>query len=132
MGVDCGPGATVPPGLVVVSCVRASAGVPLDRIELFRTMLPSFRETVSQAELRSLPGPACLYLCADAGNELLMDRVKELRRLAQTRANGLGVRVFFYPYRTSGLARSLPFREAMLQAYADGARYLHHTFDDVA
>lgn len=125
--MSCGPGGQ-PPGLVVVACVRApEPGSPLSQMVLFKKLLPSFRRTVSQAELRSLQGPACLYLCAEERDELFIERVRELSYETKKRTQ-LGFRLFFYPTRSAGTS---PFRETAAQAYADGAQYLHHTFDDV-
>ena len=55
--------------------------------------------------------------------------------MSQVRSLGLGVRLFFYSpaFRAAGgFARLSPFRETAVQAYADGAHYLHHMYENMA
>ena len=102
---------------------------------LVTAMLPSFSKTVSKDELQALGGPTCLYLCAHDSDNELMKRVREIRRLSLVRSLDIGVRLFFYSptnkVMSGGSAILSPFRETAVQAYADGAKYLHHAFDDV-
>ena len=112
-----------PPGIVVISCIRSAPGVPIERMALINELLPSLRQTVTHADLKILNGPACLYLCGEEDDSYLVERAKALRQLAAYTARIFGVRLFFYP-------RRAPFRDAAAQAYAEGAQFIHHTYDD--
>ena len=130
---SCGPGGP-PPGLVIITCVSAPESGSIHEMPLVTAMLPSFSKTVSKDELQALGGPTCLYLCAHDSDSELMKHVREIRRLSLVRSLDIGVRLFFYSptnkVMSGGSAILSPFRETAVQAYADGAKYLHHAFDD--
>ena len=131
LGMSCAIGGP-PPGLVVVTHLRRAAltrAAPIESLALFTHLLPSLRRTVDKHELagpsRLIDGPACLYLCADEADDVLIERTRELVRVARGRSPFAGVRLFFYP------AAASPIREAAQQAYSDGARLVLHTPDDL-
>ena len=72
-----------------------------------------------------------MYLCADESDTFLLEHVKEIRHQAKIKSSGLGVRFLFYPLHASARGTGSPIREAATQAYADGAQFLHHTYEDV-
>ena len=136
--MSCGDGR--PPSLGIVACIAPAPG-PTNKMPLITTMLRSFRKTVSRGDLQALGGRTCLYLCAFDRDKMLLEHVRDVQHQAQTPSlNILGVRVFFYPSislypssakTVSGGSTMSAFREAFVQAYADGAEYFHHTFEDV-
>ena len=136
--MSCGDGR--PPSLGIVACIAPAPG-PTNKMPLITTMLRSFRKTVSRGDLQALGGRTCLYLCANDRDKMLLEHVRDVQHQAQTPSlNIIGVRVFFYPSislypssakTVSGGSTMSAFREAFVQAYADGAEYFHHTFEDV-
>ena len=113
-----------PPGLVVIVCTRAHTGGSLRDSPLFTSFLPSLSKSVSSKDVKALGGPACIYVCAEEDDEALITQAASFRRMVAGAARHFGVRLFFYPRRSS-------FRQTAAQAYADGALYLHHAHDSV-
>ena len=136
--MSCGIDRT--PFVAFVVCVRSpptptvSEMRPLTELPLFRMLLPSLAVTVKHAEYGRLAqsehkdGALCLYVCGHEDDETLMSRAKELRDAILRQARGFGVRMLFYP---AGSGNAAAIRGAAQAAYADGAAFIHHTYDDV-
>ena len=117
----CGLGGEV--FVAVLACVRSTPGEPVGRMPVVTTLLPSLARSVARRR-GEFGGRVCIYLCAEEDDEWLLAQMREFRHKASAQLGGLGMRLLFFPGRT-------PVREAAAYAYADGARYFHHTYDDV-
>jgi hypothetical protein len=87
--------------------------------------LPSLVKTISVEERSTWR--IGLYLCADDTDQFYLSNAAKLRQLAGKVAPWLKLKLLFYP----AVKNRVPNREAALQAYADGAEYLHRTNDDI-
>lgn len=124
------------PFVAFVVCVRSPPPPSsLSQMPLFTSLLPSLISTVTHGERAQLlqphkkkDGAMCLYLCGQADDEILTSRAKELRELLAKKAWWLGARILFYPAGTTYVDAVSGAAQA---AHADGARYIHHTYDDV-
>jgi hypothetical protein len=119
----CGTGAL--PSVAIVVCI-ASRNVPLAQQPLITTLLPSLASTIATYERRDLRA-MCLYVCAQDDDDFLIERTKELRRAVGSKASFLAtrLRILYFPSLQDAI------NKAALYAYADGATFVHHTFDDV-
>ena len=115
------------PGFAIVSCIKSKPGLSdISKTALASAFLPSLVRTVTPAEVRGWA--ISLYLCADDTDMFYVSRAAELRNLSATLAPWLNLQLLFYP----AVKNRVPNREAALQAYTDGAEYLHRTNDDIA
>ena len=111
----------------VVSCVKSQPGVShIAQTALATAFFPSFARTVTPAEVQGWR--ISLYLCADDTDQFYVSRAAAVRNLSATFTPWLKINLLFYP----AYKNRVPNREATLQAYADGADYIHRTNDDIS
>ena len=116
-----------PPKFTIVACVKSPASLrELPRAALAAVFLPSLVKTVTDDERRRWR--IGLYLCADDTDQFYVSQAAAIKKLAASVAPWLDLRLLFYP----AFKNRVPNREAALQAYADGAEYLHRTNDDIS
>ena len=115
------------PMFAVVACIKSQAGVnDFSETSLATAFFPSMAKTVTSAETRDWM--ISLYLCADDNDMFYLSQAAKVRNLSATVVPWLRLEILFYPaYRNR-----VPNREAALQAYADGAEYIHRTNDDIS
>lgn len=119
--------ATIPPQFTIVSCVKSRAELQsIEHAAVVRDFLPSLVKTVTLEERRAWR--ISLYLCADDTDQFYVSQAAALRNASATIAPWLTLRLLFY----TATRNRVPNREAALQAYADGAEYLHRTNDDIS
>ena len=115
------------PHFAIVSCIKSRPDLrDITQTALSQAFLPSLAQTVTPAERRAWQ--ISLYLCADDTDMFYVSRAAALRNLSATLAPWLDLKLLFYP----ATLNRVPNREATLQAYADGADYLHRTNDDIS
>lgn len=111
----------------IVSCVKSKAGLrDVSQTALSQAFLPTLVNTVTPEERRTWR--VSLYLCADDTDMFYVSNAAAIRNLSATLAPWLNLQLLFYP----ATKNRVPNREATLQAYADGAEYLHRTNDDIS
>ena len=111
----------------VVSCVKSRPGLAdVQHTALAKAFLPSLVQTVTAAEIEQWR--ISLYLCADDTDMFYVSHAAAMRNLSATLAPWLRLQLLFYP----AMKNRVPNREATLQAYADGAEYVHRTNDDIS
>jgi hypothetical protein len=115
------------PRFSIVSCVKSKPDLhEVARTALATAFLPSLVRTVTPAERAAWR--VALYLCADDTDQFYVSRAGAIHNLSATVAPWLDLRLLFYP----AARNRVPNREAALQAYADGAEYIHRTNDDIS
>ena len=115
------------PGFTVVACVKSRPGLrDVSRTAMAKAFLPSLVRTVTPAEIRDWA--ISLYLCADDTDQFYVSQAAAMRNLSATLAPWLQLKLLYYP----AYKNRVPNREAALQAYADGAEYIHRTNDDIS
>ena len=111
----------------IVACVKSQPGVTqLEHTALANAFFPSIAKTVTPEETRNWR--ISLYLCADDTDQFYVSRAAAVRNLSATFTPWLHLRLLFYP----AYKNRVPNREATLQAYTDGADYIHRTNDDIS
>lgn len=114
------------PRFSIVSCVKSKPDLrDVSRTALATGFIPSLVRTVTPEERRDWH--ISLYLCADDTDQFYVSRAAAVRNLSATLAPWLELHLLFYP----AAKNRVPNREAALQAYADGAEYMHRTNDDI-
>jgi len=115
------------PRFTIVACVKSRHDLhSVERTALASAFLPSLVKTITAEEIRAWR--IGLYLCADDTDQFYVSRAAAIHNLSATLAPWLDLRLLFYP----AMRNRVPNREATLQAYADGAEYLHRTNDDIS
>ena len=115
------------PAFTIVSCIKSRPGLAsLQQTALATAFLPSLVKTVAPDEIAQWR--ISLYLCADDSDQFYVSRAAAVRNLSASLAPWLHLRLLFYP----AIKNRVPNREAALQAYADGAEYIHRTNDDIS
>ena len=115
-----------------VTCIRSLPERTLAQQPIFQSLMPSLARTVTAAERSKhrihagVPAPLSfsIYVCAQDDDSNLIAGAREFRRVAGHKAGFLALHLFFYP--SLETARG----QAVLQAYADGAKYIHCTYED--
>ena len=115
------------PTFSVVACVKSAPGVShLSQTALNNAFFPSLSRTVTPAEVAGWQ--IRLYLCADDTDMFYVSQAAAVRNLSSTLTPWLQLHLVYYP----AYKNRVPNREAALQAYADGAEYIHRTNDDIS
>ena len=115
------------PAFTIVSCIKSKPDLTeVSNTALAVAFLPSLVKTVTAEEIQSWR--ISLYLCADDTDQFYVSNAAAIRNLSATVAPWLQLRLLFYP----AARNRVPNREAALQAYTDGADYIHRTNDDIS
>ena len=127
MAASSASATAAPPRFTIVSCVKSRPSLKSAAdTALARAFLPSLVRTVTTDELRRWS--LSLYLCADDTDMFYVRHAAAVRNLTSTLAPWLNLQLLFYP----ATKNRVPNREATLQAYTDGAEYVHRTNDDIS
>ena len=117
----------MPQRFSIVACVKSRPDLhEVSQTALLSAFLPSLARTVTPNERRDWR--ISLYLCADDTDHFYLSHAAAIRNASATIAPWLDLMLLFYP----ATKNRVPNREAALQAYADGAEYLHRTNDDIS
>ena len=115
------------PAFTIVACVKSRPGLQdVSRTAMAKAFLPSLVRTVTAEERRDWS--ISLYLCADDTDQFYVSHAAAMRNLSASIAPWLRLQLLFYP----AFKNRVPNREATLQAYTDGAEYIHRTNDDIS